>query len=214
MQKSFCFEKTLHCLLDLSAAFDTLDRSILLTRMSTCFGISSISLSSFHSYLSTRSSFVSIGATPSKITISCGVPQGSVLEPILFNLYITPLSTLIANTSLSHHLYADDIQLFTSFVPKDFPFVINQLQSSVSTISSWMTANLLTLNPSKTEFMLIGLPQHLSKIHSPSFSLLPAQPNLPCSSAHNLGFVFDPSFSFSQQISKLSSSCHYHMRRT
>ena len=201
------------CHLDLSAAFDTLDPSILLTRMSTWFGISSISLSWFRSYLLTCSSSVSIGRTPSNITIACGVPQGSILGPILFNLYTTPLSTLKANTSLSHHLYADDTQLFTSFVSKYFPFVINQLQSSVSTISSWMTANLLTLNTSKTEFMLIGLPQQLSKIHSPSLSLPPAQPILPCSSSRNLGFIFDPfSLSCSQQISKLSSSCHYHIR--
>ena len=191
------------CLLDQSAAFDTLDHSILLTRLSTWFGISSISLSCFRSYLSSRSSSVSVGWSPSNITISCGVPQGSVLGPILFTLYTTPLSTLIANTSPSHHLYADDTQLFTSFVPKDFPFVINQLQSSVSTSSSWMTANLLILNPSKTEFMLIGLPQQLSKIHSPLLSLPPAKQILPCSSARNLGFVFDSSLSFSQQISKL-----------
>ena len=136
----------------------------------------------------------------------------SVLRPILFNLYTTPISTLIANTSLSHHLYADDTQLFTYFVPKDFPFVNNRPQSSFSTISSWLTANLLTLNPSKTEFMLMGLPQQLSKIHSHSHSLPPAQSILPCSSARNLGFVLDSSLSFSQQISKLSSSCHYHIR--
>ena len=75
-----------------------------------------------------------------------------------------------------------------------------------------MTANLLILNPSKTESILISQPQQLSKIHSPSLSLPLAQSILPCSSARNLGFVFDSSFSFSQQISKLSSSCHYHIR--
>ena len=133
------------CLLDLSAAFGTLDHSILLTRLSTWFGISFIFLSWFRSYLSSRSSSVSIGGSPSNITTSCGVSRSSVLGPILFNLYTTPLSTLIANTSLSHHLYTDNTQLFTSFVTKDFPFVINQLQFSVSTIFSWMTSNLLTL---------------------------------------------------------------------
>ena len=75
-----------------------------------------------------------------------------------------------------------------------------------------MTVNILTLNPSKTEFMRIGLPQQLSKIHSPSPSLPPVQPILHCSSARNLGFLFDTSLSFSQQISKLSSSSHYHIR--
>ena len=153
---------------------------------------------------------MSIDASPSNTTISFGVPQSSVLEPILFNLYTTPLSTLIASTFLSQHLYADNIQLFTSFVPKAFPFVINQLQSPVSSISSFqspvstissrMIANLFTLNPSKTEFMLSGLTQQLSKIHSPSLSVPPAQPILSCSSARNLDVVFDSSPSFSQQI--------------
>ena len=155
---------------------------------------------------------VSIGGSPSNITISCGVSQDSVLWPILFNLYTTPLSTLIANTSISHHIYFDYTQLFTSFVPKDFPFVINQLQSSVSTISSWMTANLLTLNPSKNEFMLISLPQQLSK-----FTLR----HVPCACSANFPLFICTqsmlclwllSLSFSQQISKLSSSCHYHIR--
>ena len=74
-----------------------------------------------------------------------------------------------------------------------------------------MTANLLTHNPFKTEFMIIGLPQQVSKIHSPSLSLPTAQPILSYSSSRNLSFVFDSSLSFSQQISKLSSSCHYHI---
>ena len=74
-----------------------------------------------------------------------------------------------------------------------------------------MTANLLTFNPSKTEFMLIGLPQQLLKIHSPSLSLPPAQPILPCSFTRNLDFVFGSSLSFSQEISMFSSSCHYHI---
>ena len=190
----------------------TLDHSILLTRLSTWFGISSISLSWFRSYHSSRSSSVSIGGTPSNITISYGVPQGSVLWPILFNPYTTPLSTLIANTSLSHHLYADDTQLLTSFVPKDFPFVIKS--TSILCLHYFLLYDCQSSHPhpSKTEFMLIGLPQQLSKMHSSSLSLPPAQPILSCSSALNLGFDFDPSFSFSQQISKLSSSCHYHIR--
>ena len=77
-----------------------------------------------------------------------------------------------------------------------------------------MTANLLTLNPFKTEFMLIGLPQQLSKIRSPSLSLPPAQPIRSCSSARNLGFVFDSSLSLFQptNLQALYSSYHYHIR--
>ena len=86
-------------------------------------------------------------------------------------MYTTPLSTLISSPSLNHHLYADDTQIVISFAPKTFTTAITQIQDTISDLSSWMTANLLSLNPSKTEFMLIGLPQQISKISSPSLSL-------------------------------------------
>ena len=115
------------CILDLSAAFDTLDHSILLHRLSTWFGISELPLQWFTSYLSSRTSAVSIPSHLSHLSpsepLTCGVPQGSVLGPIIFNLYTTPLSTLISLSSISHLLYADDTQLFISFVPKTFPLL-------------------------------------------------------------------------------------------
>ena len=82
----------------------------------------------------------------------------SRFSSLLFILYTTPLSTLISSLSLNHHLYADDTQLFFSFYPSVFDYSITRLQHSLQQISSWMTANLLTLNSSKTEFLLIGLP--------------------------------------------------------
>ena len=155
------------CLLDLSAAFDTLDHSILLHRLSTCFSIFSVSLQWLTSYLSSRTSTAGIPPHSShSFPLTCGVPQGSVLGPVLFNLYTTPLSYLISTSSISHLLYADDTQLFTSFVSTNFSSVMNNLQSTIILISSWMSSNYLTLNPSKTEFLLIGLPQQTSKIVS------------------------------------------------
>ena len=101
------------CHLDFSAAFDTLDDSNLHLRLSTWFGISELPLQWFTSYLSSRTSAVFIPPhySPSE-PITCGVPQGSVLGPILFNLYTTPLSTYINLSSISHLLNANDTQLF------------------------------------------------------------------------------------------------------
>ena len=106
--------------------------------------------------------------------LTCGVPQGSVLGPVLFNLYTTSLSSLINASSISHLLYADDTQLFISFVSKNFSSAINNFQSTITLISSWISSNYPTLNPSKTEFLLIGLPQQTSKIVNLSLS-----PSLP-----------------------------------
>ena len=160
------------CLLDLSAAFDTIDRSILLHRLSSWFGIADSALIWFETYLTSRSfSVLASGFASPPYPHSCGVPKGSVLGPYLLNMYITPLSTLISSRSLNHHLYADDTQLFISFAPKAFTTAITQLQDTISDISSWMTVTLLSLNSSKTEFMLIGLPQQISKISNPSLSL-------------------------------------------
>jgi hypothetical protein len=180
------------CLLDLSATFDTIDHTILLDRLTLWFGLTGTVLKWFKSYLFSRHfSVCCCGASSAEHLCSCGVPQGSVLGHLLFILYTTPLSTLISSTSANHHLYADDTQLFMSFFPNDFPRSILHLQDILQQISDWMASNLLTLNPSKTEFLLIGLPRQLSKISNPSISPSPGTNILPSLSARNLGFIFD-----------------------
>ena len=125
------------CLLDLSAAFDTIDHSILLHRLKSWFGFTDTVLSWIQSYLSSRSFSVDINgikSLPSQLLY--GVPQGSVLGPLLFILYTTPLSTIISRSSVNHKLYADDTQLFLSFSADAFSEKIQLLQDTISEISS------------------------------------------------------------------------------
>jgi len=151
-------------LLDLSAAFDTIDHYILIERLSSWFGISSIalSLSWIKYYLLNRSFYVNIENPKSSVfQLLYGVPQGSALVPLLFIL-CTPFSTVIFNSAANHHLYADDIQIFKSFPALDFSHNITHLENTITIVSYWMSSNFLSLNSSKTEFLIFGLPQQLS----------------------------------------------------
>ena len=133
-------------LVDLSAAFDTVDHSILLRRLQTSFGISENAHRWFQSYVSGRSQYVRRGPTRSSITyLVYGVPQGSVLGPILFVLYTADLITLIESYGLSPHLYADDTQVYGSCPPAAADSLSLRVSECADAISTWMKCNRLQL---------------------------------------------------------------------
>ena len=151
-------------LLDLSAAFDTIDHTILLRRLGNWFGVSGRALDWFEPYLTGRSQRIKLGNCLSSTSdLSFGVPQGSVLGPLLLTLYTTPLSSLVSGHAIPHHIYADDSQLYVSFSSGNSAAALNGLQSCLASVQSWMSTNKLKLNPDKTEFFLIGNERQWSK---------------------------------------------------
>jgi len=107
-------------LLDMSSAFDTVDFDILLKRLEVTFGVQDAALNWFKSYLTDRQQTVRINGYYSQTTkLKSGVPQGSVLGPLLFLLYVAPLVDIIARHGLSSHCYADDTQLYFYCPPSE-----------------------------------------------------------------------------------------------
>uniref|UniRef100_M3XGK1 Reverse transcriptase domain-containing protein n=1 Tax=Latimeria chalumnae TaxID=7897 RepID=M3XGK1_LATCH len=142
--------------LDLSSAFDTIDHSILLYRLEHLLGISGSVLSWFCSFLEGRSQVVQLGSSLSAPAgISCGVPQGSILSPMLFAIYLLPLGAIAERYGLGFHCYADDVQLYLAF-PANSSEVPPVLEKCLGKIQSWMAGSWLKLNPRKTEIVLVG----------------------------------------------------------
>ena len=139
-------------MLDLSAAFDATDRSILLARLRTLFGIKDMALKWFHSYLEDRIQCVVAGgirSNPRKVLY--GIPQGSVLGPVLFSMFMRPLADIIQHHRLQYHLYADDSQIYVSCVPSKLEESVHHVQTCIQDVGAWMQENLLQLNNDKTE---------------------------------------------------------------
>ena len=206
-------EVTALTLLDLLAAFDTIDHATLTDRLSDWYGISGQAQIWFSSYLQNRLQSVKIKETFSdKVTLSYRVPQGSVLGPVLFTSYTTPLSAIISSFDINHHLYADDTQIYMSLSVSNAKESLEKLQHCLMGVSAWMTGSKLKLNPSKTELLLIGTKLEREKFLNNFPCLLPGQETNPSTSAKNLGVLFDSSLNFRKHISQTCRACFYHIR--
>jgi hypothetical protein len=146
-------------LLDLSAAFDTIDHNILLDRLNVTFGIKDRALDWIRSYLTDRCQRVTIQdhkSTPQYLLY--GVPQGSVWGPKAFTKYSIEIGNIAKKHGLLYYCYADDTQLYAAFHPRDEEDISTtqaRIQACVKEISAWMTSNYLQLNEEKTEVLII-----------------------------------------------------------
>uniref|UniRef100_A0A3Q3JB93 Reverse transcriptase domain-containing protein n=1 Tax=Monopterus albus TaxID=43700 RepID=A0A3Q3JB93_MONAL len=140
----------------LSAALDTVDHEIFISPLEQCVGIRATVLDWFRSYLTNRSFSVNIGNCSSSSTIlSCGVPQGSVLGPTLFSLYILPLGSLLRRYGFSFNFYADDIQIYLPLKAAGGAS-LQPLFDCLTDLKAWLAQNFLKLNEDKTECVLFG----------------------------------------------------------
>ena len=176
-------------LLDLSAAFDTVNHEILLRRLETTFGITGTALQWFSSYLGNRSQRVVFGDGVSESFL----PQGSFLGPQLFTLYASKLFEVIKHHLPSAHAYADDTQLYVSFKPDcsaSEAECFSAMENCIRAVRAWMIQDKMKLNDDKTEFLIIGTSQQLKKVRTDTLSVGDAAIS-PVLSARNIGAYFD-----------------------
>lgn len=188
--------------LDLQKAFDTVDHNILLTKLNH-YGIKGHSLSWFQNYLFNRKQYTEYNKTKSSIkNISTGVPQGSVLGPLLFLLYINDISNC-TQTDCTPRLFADDTNLFIN--SDSFTHLKQLMTSTLKDIHNWLIANKLTLNSDKTCYTIfshnnLNTPKCLNSLTFNNITIKRVK------STRYLGVILDENLNWNDHIDTLTSS--------
>ena len=205
---------TMMVLLDLSAAFDTIDHDILIERLDKTYGIQDTALKRFKSYISDRTQSVAINNTISDTTtLKYGVPQGSKLGPVLFNAYIAPLSETAKKHNINDHKYADDEQLILSFTPNATETLTakTRMENCIKDIRLFLSENKLCNNSEKTEIILVGPKHQMSKLNLISIKIDDIDITI-TDNVKNLGVIFDKHMSMDKQINKMVQSAYLNIR--
>ena len=186
-------------LLDLSKAFDSIDHMSLLKKL-RAMGTSKEATEWFRSYLTERKQWVRIGCETSEPRlVSYGVPQGSILGPALFNIYINDLPSVPKVESLE--CYVDDSQLYLSFPVSDATLAADQLTEDLWNIAAWCCKNILLINPDKTKLMV------LTKIPDDLSITLLSKEITSSKSAKNLGVTMDCNLTYDKHVTQITSKC-------
>ena len=206
-------ETTLLCLLDLSAAFDTIDHKILIRRLESTFGIRGSALKWFESYLSNRIQSVIIGdATSVERTLPFGVPQGSVLGPELFVLYTKSVGNIIKSHDLDYQLYADDSQMYDTTQNITMKEKVDKYERCVTDLKEWMSQNRLKLNAEKTEAVLIGSKKQRMKIDQKHIEIEGSNIDFK-ENARNLGVIIDSGLNMTDHVKNLKRSILFELKK-
>ncbi|CAB4039059.1 Hypothetical predicted protein [Paramuricea clavata] len=176
-------------LLDMSKAFDSLSHGRILLDKLQDVGASTSALKWFENYLSNRKQVVRTNSAVSNLLpVVSGVPQGSILGPLLFTIYVNDLSTVTKNSS--SECYVDDIKLLMSFRVHECNNTVIAMNQDLLGIRNWCFDNRLLLNPDKTKLIVYGSRQMMDKLREFHLSLL-GNDLVPVQTVKDLGVTFD-----------------------
>ena len=199
-------------MLDLSAAFDTINHAHLLKLLQDEYGVRGTALAWFRTYMEDRTYRVQIDSTTSEhIPLQCGVPQGSVLRPVIFTLYTTPMQRIFRRHGVHYHKYADDIQLYAYYnpaVPGDQAETVRQLTDCIREVRRWMTLRMLKLNDDKT-VMIIFISKHHLKLYGVCSMAIGADIISPVGCVRNLGVHMDQHLTMTHHVTVVCAACNF-----
>ena len=205
-------ECTLMCLLDLSAAFDTVSHDVLLQRLKHRYGVRDRAHQWVESYLDQRRQFVMISGTRSReVSKRCDVPQGSVLGPNLYEDYMAPpVGEIFRRHGIQYMIYADDTQAYISTDVDHIDQAKKRLERCLREIRQWMAQNWLKLNDDKTEFIVFCNPLHQDIVESVTLTLGECEITQ-SDSVKSIGAHLDNGLNMGKQIISTCRSAWFHL---